>query len=107
MARWRGEQPVETEAPDTDELVAAFARSHDALEAFIAPLEDTDLGRDVVIRSLSGREAVDALEDTIVHLVNHSTFHRGEAALLLTEQGRSPGDLDYLDFLDLSTTPAG
>jgi uncharacterized damage-inducible protein DinB len=32
--------------------------------------------------------------------VNHSTHHRGEAALLLTQVGRSPGDLDYLDWIE-------
>jgi uncharacterized damage-inducible protein DinB len=32
------------------------------------------------------------------HLANHGTQHRSEAALLLTQAGRSPGDLDLYDF---------
>ena len=36
---------------------------------------------------------------TIVHVVNHGTQHRSEAALILTGYGRSPGELDFDTFL--------
>ena len=35
----------------------------------------------------------------LVHVVNHGTQFRGEAAVALTEYGQSPGDLDLLAFL--------
>jgi len=34
----------------------------------------------------------------LVHVVNHGTQHRSEAAALLTADGRSPGELDLFDF---------
>jgi uncharacterized damage-inducible protein DinB len=37
---------------------------------------------------------------TMVHQVNHATQHRSEIALLLTQAGHSPGDLDLLIYMD-------
>jgi uncharacterized damage-inducible protein DinB len=36
----------------------------------------------------------------MVHLFNHGTQHRSEAAVILTDAGASPGDLDVLDFAE-------
>jgi len=36
----------------------------------------------------------------LVHMVTHSQQHRSESAQLLTQLGRSPGDIDFLDYCD-------
>jgi uncharacterized damage-inducible protein DinB len=39
------------------------------------------------------------LDRALLHVFNHGTQHRSEAAALLTRSGASPGDLDLLDFI--------
>ena len=36
----------------------------------------------------------------LVHVINHGTQHRSEAAALLTAEGRSPGELDVINYAD-------
>jgi uncharacterized damage-inducible protein DinB len=36
----------------------------------------------------------------LVHVVNHGTQHRAEAAALLTAEGRAPGELDLVNYAE-------
>jgi uncharacterized damage-inducible protein DinB len=68
-------------------------------QAWLGTLTDDDLGRSVTYTRTGGQRHTNVLWHLVVHLVNHGTQHRSEAAALLTEYGRSPGDLDMIIYL--------
>ena len=82
-------RPEKDPLPSPAALIAAWNDELDALEGWLAGLDDAWLARD--------DEGI-RFWQMLVHVVNHGTQHRSEAAAILTEAGRSPGDLDMIDF---------
>lgn len=61
---------------------------------FISGLTDEDLSRIVPFRSTHVR-----LEHLLQHAANHSTYHRGQVALMMREVGAEPMATDFHVFL--------
>ena len=98
-ANWTGAPYRQPDVSTRDRLLAEYAASHADLRAFAARLTDADWARsEPWWKRLTGRPDELPLGDTIVQVVNHGTQHRSEIAVMLTEVGRSPGDLDYLNY---------
>jgi uncharacterized damage-inducible protein DinB len=102
-SRWQGVSPAAmldaSEFATLDALRARWDDERRQMEAFLDTLGDADLGRVVEYTTTGGQHYANTLWHLMVHLVNHGTQHRSELALLLTELGRSPGDIDMITFV--------
>jgi uncharacterized damage-inducible protein DinB len=85
--------------------VAALAdhwkRDEAEMRAWVASLDD-----EVLARMPDEPQAKFPLWYYLLHMVTHSHQHRSESAQLLTQLGRSPGDIDFLDYADSARTAA-
>jgi uncharacterized damage-inducible protein DinB len=109
--RWEGDSPPAVlsadDFPTLEALAAAFAAERAARQAYLAGLSDEALHRSLAYTTTDGRAMQNTLWHLLAHLVNHGTQHRSEAAVLLTEFGRSPGNLDLITYLREAGSPAG
>jgi len=63
---------------------------------FLADLTEERLEQPVVYRNLKGEEYRQRLGVLLQHLVNHSTYHRGQVATLLRQVGAVLPVTDYV-----------
>jgi uncharacterized damage-inducible protein DinB len=69
------------------------------MRAYLNSLHDSDMEKIVRYEIPEGlRERV--LWHCLVHVVNHGTQHRSEAAAMLTSFGHSPEGIDFTRFLN-------
>ena len=81
--------------PTLDAVRAKWEPLFAERRAFIESLTAERLSQPIV-RKLQGRESSIILWHALVHVANHGTQHRSEIAVMLTDAGYSPGDLDMV-----------
>lgn len=85
----------EANFPDVNSLKARWQVEQVAWQTYVAGLSDDDVN---AVWRANGATQVTRWH-TILHVVNHGTLHRSEAAAMLTGYGRSPGELDFDSYL--------
>lgn len=105
LRRWRGEAPAAAPAwvaeSSLSELRGHLAAVQAERDEYLAHLTDDDLERAVEYRTLSGQSYADPLGGLLRHVVNHSTYHRGQVATQLRQLGATPPSTDLIAYLRL------
>jgi uncharacterized damage-inducible protein DinB len=102
LRRWRGESPSAQPEWSSLQDAAALAGKLREVEvdraAFLRELSDDDLARPLAYRNLKGDAFSEPLVEQLLHVVNHSTYHRGQVATLSRQAGFAPPATDLIVF---------
>jgi len=103
LRRWQGESPRSAPAWEGNLTLSELRLQLHAVESerspFVARLTDSDLDRVVSYRGGDGRVFAHPLAQLIRHVVNHSTYHRGQLATQLRQLGSTPPNTDFTRYL--------
>jgi uncharacterized damage-inducible protein DinB len=101
LARLRGEKPTVAVWPrlSVPEAGALAARLHEGFDRYVATLSPDDLDRDVTYTNSAGQQFTSRVEDILVHVALHGSYHRGQVAMLIRDGGGTPAPTDYIAFV--------
>jgi len=100
LQRWRGVNPAEAPgwvaSSDLTQLLRQLQEVEAERSVFLAGLSEADLESLCSFTLLSGKPASQRLRDLLIHVANHSTYHRGQLAAMLRRLGSPALSTDFL-----------
>jgi uncharacterized damage-inducible protein DinB len=104
LERWQGRSPrglpPARDVPNLEVLQERWRAVEDGQREFLRSLSEDRMAEFVSYVNVKGETWSYPLGEMLVHLVNHSTYHRGQVATMLRQLGKTPEPTDYLLFLD-------
>jgi uncharacterized damage-inducible protein DinB len=104
LERWHGSSPrglpTAQEVPTLEALKEKWGAVESRCRDFVASLTEPRLSEVVTYVNVKGETWSYALGEMLVHVVNHSSYHRGQVATMLRQLKKVPLSTDYLVFLD-------
>lgn len=102
LSRWKGTSPTGLPASwdlsTYDALCERWAEVERDQAAFVDGLTELDLGRAITYRNMKGEGFKNTLGQMLRHVVNHSSYHRGQVATLLRQLGAQAVSTDLIRF---------
>jgi uncharacterized damage-inducible protein DinB len=95
-----GEDLKVEDFPTFQSVENKFHAEEKSMRAYLNHLTDTDMTSHMRYTTAEGVVRDRILWHCLLHVVNHGTQHRSEAAALLTSYKASPGDLDFTVYLN-------
>lgn len=104
LERWMGRSPhalpTAAELPTLAAISAKFAQIHEDRGRFLQKLDAAKLNDSISYVNQRGQTWTYPLWQMMVHVVNHSTYHRGQITTLLRQLGARPIMTDFLFYYD-------
>ncbi|NMM47176.1 DinB family protein [Marinigracilibium pacificum] len=69
------------------------------LKSFLDLIQNQDLNKVLSYNSLAGKGYTTAIEDILMHIVNHGTHHRAQISQLLSQNNINPIPTDYIYYI--------
>lgn len=110
FSRWKGVSPTAmwsaAEYPTAASLRERWNPQHRELAAFVAAQTEASLAAPLAYKNLKGEPVSLPLGQQMLHLANHSTYHRGQITTLLRQLGAQPVSTDLiLYFMEKAKKP--
>lgn len=103
LRRWKGDNPTTfpewLASPRFGDLRAKLAEVEAEREALLDPLGGDDFQEPVDYTTFAGVAHRNSLGDLCRHVVNHSSYHRGQLTTLMRQVGATPPATDFILFL--------
>ena len=84
------------EVPTLDALVERWRNEEQTMRGYLSSVTEADLNNRIHYNNLTGKAFDATLWHILTHMVTHGMQHRSECAILLTNYGQSPGDIDFM-----------
>ncbi len=105
LMRWNGSSPKALLSPADFPSVAALRTRWAEVEVgqrkFLDEVTDDSLARPLAYVNTKGQRWQYPLWQVLLHVINHSTYHRGQVTTMLRQLGAEPVATDFLVFYDL------
>jgi uncharacterized damage-inducible protein DinB len=105
LQRWKGISPgqmlAEEQFATTEMAVSRWTSIDQDVTDFVNTLQASDLGVTFSFTTTEGKKLSGVLWQAMQHLVNHSSYHRGQIAALLRQLGQTPRSTDLIKYYRL------
>jgi uncharacterized damage-inducible protein DinB len=104
LERWNGRFPTTmldpADFPDVESLKSRWKTVARDYQGFISRLRAERLGQNLAYFNRAGQRYSYLLWQQMVHVVNHSSYHRGQVTTLLRQLGAEAVSTDFLAYYD-------
>jgi uncharacterized damage-inducible protein DinB len=101
-----GRVPAIDDFPDLPAWIQGWEETAAGMEAFLAGLTDDQLSTLLTWTTTRGETFSRPLWQPVIHLVNHTTYHRGQVVSLLRQMGYRPPSTDLVYYFIERAAPA-